>query len=176
MSEYLRPGLHQAIHDAGYFIRRKLSSTGVETWVYPQEAQAIIDGFTLEQAKSYLKTQIGIDVTRQYDEGVLSSYGYTPSPHETNGWLLKESEAVAYQSWVSAGSNGQPPSTGKINPRVTVANTLPNEVASIISNATALHTREDAINAWAQGKKDLVNALVDLDASESLDIYSDAPV
>ena len=176
MSKYLRPGLHAAIDAAGYHIRRKLSADGVETWIYPDEVQPIIDSYTLAQAQSHLKKLIGIDAARQYDAGVLSSYGYTPSPHETNGWLKKEEEALAYQAWVDNGANGQPPKTDKIDPRVTPSNPLGAEVSSILSNAASLHELEDAISAWTQAKKDLVDALVDLDASEAIDIYSDAPV
>ena len=176
MSICTRPGVQSYVIDSGYDMVGSHDQSGTLTWIYPEEAQAIIDGYTLAQAQSHLKKLIGIDAARQYDAGVLASYGYTPSPHETNGWLKKEEEALAYQAWVDNGANGQPPKTDKIDPRVTPSNPLGAEVSSILSNAASLHELEDAISAWTQGKKDGINALTSLDDSEAIDIYSDAPV
>jgi len=54
-------------------------------------------------------------------------------------------------------------------------NTLAKEADSIIAKAGALHTLEDAINAWAQSKKDLINAAVSFDDLAAIDLRSGAP-
>jgi len=137
--------------------------------------QLLIDSFTVAQAQDQLKLKLRIKVAEQYNDGIEGAYGYAPSPHETNGWLAKETEAVAYQAWVDAGSNGKAPDTKKINSRITKNNTLAKEADSIIAKAGALHTLEDAINAWAQSKKDLINAAITFDDLAAIDLYSGAP-
>ena len=172
------PGLDDAIGAAGQSVIYSEDHAGVGAWAFSDllAVQAVIDGYTVDDAKTWLKSQLRIVVTDQYDKGVLLSYGASPSQHEANGWLLKEAQALAYQAWLTLGGNGEPPATTKIDPRVTGNNPLETEITAVLAKAAALHGLEDAINAWAQAKKDLINSALTFDELAAIDIYSGAPV
>ena len=92
------------------------------------------------------------------------------------GWREKESQAQAYQDWLNNGSVGDAPATPMLDARVTANNPLATEAAAVLAKASALHGMEDAINAWVQGKKDLLNAAITFDDLSAIDLYSGAPI
>lgn len=172
------PGIVEAIEAAGYHVVIRFAADGTETAESSDDTavQSIIDGYTVAEARDYLKLQLRMATSSQYDRGIESSYGYTPSNYESDGWIAKEAQANSYQDWVNGGSVGDAPATPALDPHVTASNTLADETAAVLAKAAALHGLEDAIKAWAQGKKDQINAATTFAELLAIDLQSGAPV
>lgn len=92
MIEYAEkgPSLHAAIRAAGHWLREENG-----TWVSSNDeaVQAIIDGFTIEQARAARKAEISAYATAMRNR-VIGGY----SAGEMASWPLKLAEARAFQA------------------------------------------------------------------------------
>lgn len=136
-------GLHQAISAAGHSLREH---NGVWEADDPVAVQAIIDGYTLDQVKADVCTEIearGAELRKKITAGVASP--------EMASWSIKRAEAYAYQA---SGNAADAPMLGIEASTRGIA--LADVAARVIANAGRLAALEATIAGVAGKHKDAV--------------------
>lgn len=164
MIEYTEKGygLHQKIASAGYALRQENGA-----WVSSDDAavQAIIDGYTLDDAKAYRAEQISAHAKTLRDK-VISAI----SAGEMASWPIKLAEARAFAQGATAEQcpmlSGEAASRGV---------TLAELVAKVAGNATTFAGLESMI-AGVDGKhRDAIKACSSFDEVAAYDYLNGWP-
>ena len=146
MIDYIEKGagLHRAVTDAGHWLEQR---DGV--WVSSDDAavQAVIDGYTLAQAKAEKKREVSAKAREKYD---LVTAGISAA--EMAGWPILLSEALTYRASGTVGAAIQSEATI----RGIAVETL---VVKIEGNAAAFQAARAAIAGTDGRKRDEIAAL-----------------
>ena len=154
-------GLHAAIRAAGHWL---VERDGV--WISSDDTavQAIIDGYTLAQAKAEKKREVSSMARTKYDAVTAGI-----SAAEMAGWSILLSEAVAYR----AGSTTHPALTAEASIRgITVAAL----VAKVEGNAAAFQAARAAIAGTDGKKRDEIDALTTFEGVAAYDVAGGWPL
>jgi hypothetical protein len=138
------PGLREHLAQSGYALVRVHDGTGY-TWDYDPAAQSLIDGYTVDQARDYLKHQVDLIEAQKFDDALLSAYGFIPPAQQMLKWPIKEAEASAWQAWDDGGNVGDEPPTPVIDKEVTTSQSRAIRVAKVIAKGAALEALRGAI-------------------------------
>lgn len=154
-------GLHAAIRSAGHWL---VDRDGV--WVSSDDAavQAIIDGYTLAQAKAERKREVSAKAREKYD---LVTSGISAA--EMAGWPILLSEAVAYR----AGSTTHPALTAEASIRGITVEAL---VQKVEGNAAQFQAARAAIAGTDGKKRDEIDALASFEAVAAYDVAGGWPL
>jgi hypothetical protein len=154
-------GLHDAIRAAGYI----LALTG-DGWVSDDDTavQAIIDAYTLDQAKAFQCAQIEAKSKSVFDRAI-SSY----SRGEMSRWPILRAEALAYRDSVAAAA----PS---IESEAAVRGCTVSElVDKILANADAFNMLAAQIAGTSGRHRDAIRALASFDDVATYDFSTGWP-
>jgi len=154
-------GLHRQFAAAGLGL---IVVDGAEQ--YPDEAamQAIVDGYSLAQAKADKKRAVSAVARAKYDsvtEGISAA--------EMAGWPILLSEAVAYR----AGSTTHPALDAEAYIRGITVEAL---VAKVEGNAAAFQAARAAIAGTDGKKRDEIDALTSFDEIAAYDVTGGWPL
>ena len=154
-------GLHLAISAAGHWL---VDRDGV--WVSSDDTavQAIIDGYTLSQAKAEKKREVSAMARTKYDTVTAGI-----SAAEMAGWPILLSEAVAYR----AGSTTHPALDAEASIRGITVDAL---VQKVESNAVAFQAARAAIAGTDGKKRDEIDALASFEAVAAYDVAGGWPL
>lgn len=154
-------GLHKAVAAAGYVLEER---DGV--WVSNNDVavQAIIDGYTLAQAKAEKKREVSAMAREKYD---IVTAGVSAA--EMAGWPILLSEALAYLASDTVGPAIQAEATIR---GITVAEL----VTKIESSAAAFQAVRAAIAGMDGRKRDDIDALETFEAVAAYDIAGGWPL
>ena len=72
------PGLWDYLHSNGYTLALVTDIDSNNTWQYNPAAQTLIDGYTVDQARSHLKRQVDLIEAQKFDAALIKSYGFVP--------------------------------------------------------------------------------------------------
>lgn len=153
--------LHEAIRNAGHWLRQENGQ-----WVSSNDeaVQAIIDGFTVAQARSAKKAQASAHAKMLRDR-VISGF----SAGEMASWPLKLTEARAFQAdplancpllSIEANQRGVP---------------LAQLVTRVLDNATTFASIEASIAGREGFHRDIIDALATFDDVASYDFLTGWP-
>lgn len=172
------PGLGDALENADIAYRQIEDADGNQSIVTSDDtaAQNIIDNYTLDDAKKWLKRQLQTEINAAYERAIVDLYGERPHDLESNSWNGKEKAAKAWDAWNLSDKSAPEPDTTVLQSRVTVANPLVDEVARVLAKAIALHGAEDAIQAHAQQIKEAIANAADFSALNAVNINTGWPV
>lgn len=154
-------GLHNAITESGNWL---VQVDGV--WVSSDDTavQAIIDGYTLDQAKSAKCAEVVSKATDIFNRAIA---GY--SPGELAGWPILRAEAVAYNA----------DSTAAVPAITCEAGIRGMSVADLVSKVTTNATRYDQLRAQIAGNsgkhRDAITSLSDFAAVVAYDYSTGWP-
>lgn len=154
-------GLHKAIADAGHFLYWQDGA-----WVASDEAavQSIIDGYTLDKAKSARCAEV-VALAGDYFKRATASV----TPEEMAGWPILRSEALAYNADQTASC---PAMTAEAQNRGCT-------VATLAAKVTANMNYFDPLRAQIAGNsgkhRDAINALADFASVASYDYSTGWP-
>lgn len=154
-------GLHRAITAAGHWLKQV---DGV--WVSNDDTavQAIIDGYTLAQAKAERKREVSAMARTKYD---MVTAGISAA--EMAGWPILLSEAVAYR----AGSTTHPALTAEASIRGITVEAL---VQKVEGNAAQFQAARAAIAGTDGKKRDEIDALSSFEAIATYDVAGGWPL
>ncbi len=154
-------GLHAAIKAAGHWLSQRDGA-----WVSSDDAavQAIIDGYTLAQAKAERKREVSAKAREKYD---LVTAGISAA--EMAGWPILLSEALTYRASGIVGAAIQAEATIR---DITVADL----VTKIEGNAAAFQQARAAIAGTDGRKRDEIDALETFEAVAAYDINGGWPL
>lgn len=160
---YIEKGsaLHAAIQAAGHWLREENGA-----WVSSNDeaVQAIIDGFTIEHARSAKKAEVSA-YAKAIRDRVIAGF----SAGEMASWPLKLTEARAYRDdplascpllAIEAGQRGVP---------------LAQLVTRVLDNATTFATIEAAIAGREGFHRDIIDALATFDEVAGYDFATGWP-
>lgn len=155
-------GLHDAISAAGLRLEQIDN-----VWVASDEAavQAVIDAYTLDEAKVLRKADVSVKA-KELRDAVVASF----SAGELASWSIKRAEMVAY------GVSGDPADAPILSAEAAARGaTLDSLVARVAGNSTGFGALEAAI-AGAEGKhRDAIEACADFAALLAYDIETGWP-
>jgi len=154
-------GLHKAVAAAGYLLEER---DGV--WVSNDDAavQAIIDAYTLDQAKAEKRKDISALARVKYD---MVTAGISAA--EMAGWPILLSEALSYRASGTVGMAIQAEATIRSISVVAL-------VEKIEANALAFQTARAAIAGTDGRKRDEVDALTSFEAVAAYDVAGGWPL
>lgn len=154
-------GLHRAISAAGYWLEER---GGV--WISSNDAavQAIIDGYTLAEAKAERKRECSAKAREKYD---LVTAGISAA--EMAGWPILLSEAMTYRASGAVGAAIQSEATIR---GIAVADL----VTKIEGNAAAFQQARAAIAGTDGRKRDEIDALTTFDAVAAYNVDEGWPL
>lgn len=154
-------GLHTEIRAAGHWLEQR---DGV--WVSSDDAavQAIIDGYTLSQAKAEKRREVSALARTKYDAVTAGI-----SAAEMAGWPILLSEAVAYR----AGSTTHPALDAEASIRGITLEAL---VQKIENNAAQFQAARAAIAGTDGKKRDEIDALASFEAVAAYDVAGGWPL
>lgn len=164
MIEYTEKGygLHQKIASAGYALRQENGA-----WISSDDVavQAIIDGYTLDNAKAYRAAQVSAYAKTLRDKVIM-----TISAGEMASWPIKLSEAAKYAQ------TGQASDAPMLLAEATARGIALSELAAKVGgNATTFAGLESAI-AGVDGKhRDAIKALSTFDEVAAYDYLAGWP-
>ena len=163
MIDYIEkgPGLHRAIRDAGHWLEQR---DGV--WISSDDiaVQAIIDWYTLDQAKTARRGEVSAVARRKYD---LITSGISAA--EMAGWPILLSEALAYRASGAVGAAIQAEADIR---GIAVADL----VTKIEGNAAQFQAARAAIAGTDGRKRDEIDALTTFEAVAGYDIHEGWPL
>ena len=153
-------GLHAAIKAAGHSLSQLDGA-----WISSDDAavQAIIDGYSLAQAKAEKKRDVSAKAREKYD---LVTAGISAA--EMAGWPVLLSEALSYRADGTVGAAIQVEATIR---GITVADL----VTKIEGNAAAFHGARAAIAGTDGKKRDEVDALTTFESVAAYDVTAGWP-
>ena len=154
-------GLRELVANAGVLIR---VVDGIEECSDETAAQAIIDGYTLAQAKAEKKREVSAKAREKYD---LVTAGISAA--EMAGWPILLSEALTYRASGTVGAAIQAEATIR---GITVADL----VTKIEGNAAAFQTARAAIAGTDGKKRDEIDALTTFEAVAAYSIDEGWPL
>lgn len=154
-------GLHAAISAAGHWLEDR---DGVWTSSDDIAVQAIIDGYTLAQAKAEKKREVSAMAREKYD---LVTAGISAA--EMAGWPILLSEALTYRASGAVGAAIQAEATIR---GITVADL----VTKIEGNAAAFQSARAAIAGTDGKKRDEIDALTTFEAVAAYSIDEGWPL
>jgi len=149
-------GLHEAINAAGHCLAQV---NGVWQSSDDTAVQAIIDGYTLEQAKTLKMREVSLHAKVLRDRAVE-----TVSAGEMASWPIKRAEANEHIA--SGGTADCPMLTDEAAARNI---TLADLVARVINNAQTFGSLESSISGTDGRHRDAINAMTDFAAVASYD-------
>ena len=154
-------GLHEAVTEAGHWLEQR---DGV--WISSDDAavQAIIDGYTLAQAKAEKKREVSVKAREKYD---LVTAGVSAA--EMAGWPILLSESVAYRTSGAVGAAIQPEAAIR---GISVADL----VTKIEASAAAFQGARAAIAGTDGRKRDEIDALTTFEAVAAYSIDGGWPL
>lgn len=155
-------GLHEAIKDAGHFLRQENGE-----WVSSNDTavQAIIDGFSISDAANFVSGLIDDKAKSLRDK-----FSKKVSASEMAAWASKKLEADKFQ--VSKNNADAPTLVIEAGFRGV---TVQNLVNKVISNFDTTSQRESRISGVAGKHKDAVKSLASFSAINSYDFSTDWP-
>ncbi len=153
-------GLHSAIGAAGHWLEQR---NGV--WISSDDTavQAIIDGYTLAQAKAEKKRDVSAQAREKYD---LVTAGISAA--EMAGWPILLSEALTYRASSTVGAAIQAEATIR---GISVADL----VTKIEGKAAAFQQARAAIAGADGRKRDEVDALTTFESTAAYDVTAGWP-
>lgn len=154
-------GLRELIANAGVLIR---IVDGIEECSDETAAQAIIDGYTLAQAKAEKAREVSAKAREKYD---LVTAGISAA--EMAGWPTLLSEALTYRASGTVGAAIQAEATIR---GITVVDL----VAKIEGNAAAFQAARAAIAGTDGKKRDEIDALTTFEAVAAYNIDDGWPL
>lgn len=159
--KYYLSGLRSQIVAAGITVR---VVDGIEECSDETAAQAIIDGYTLAQAKAEKKREVSAKAREKYD---LVTSGISAA--EMAGWPILLSEALTYRASGTVGAAIQAEATIR---GITVAAI----VTKIEGNAAAFQSARAAIAGTDGRKRDEIDALTTFEAVAAYNIDQGWPL
>ncbi len=157
------PGLSEAIVRAGHWLM--LGSHGWES-SNDSAVQAIIDAYTLDQAKAYRCAEV-LAKSRELRDQVTA----TVAPGEMASWPIKRDEALDY------GKVGELASCPALRAEANARQiTLAQLVAKVNVNAARFMAAEAAIGGTDGRHRDAINAMTSFEAVATYDIDANWPV
>lgn len=143
-------GLHEAIRKAGHWLREE---NGV--WISSNDTavQAIIDGFTLDNAKAEVSARVDAFAKALFDKAVAGT-----SAAEMAGWSILRAEAIAYNANVTGSC---PAMTAEAAQR---GITLAALAAKVTGNANRFDGLRAAVAGTSGKHRDALAALTTFDA------------
>ena len=163
MIDYIEKGagLHRAVAAAGHWLEQR---DGV--WISSDDTavQAIIDGYTLAQAKTEKRREVSAVARQKYN---LVTAGISAA--EMAGWPILLSEAVAYRASGIVGAS--------IHSEATIRGIgVADLVTKIEGNAAAFQSARAAIAGTDGKKRDEIDALETFEAVAAYDINGGWPL
>jgi len=163
MIDYIEKGagLHRAVADAGHWLEQR---DGV--WISSDDTavQAIIDGYTLAQAKTEKRREVSAVARQKYN---LVTAGISAA--EMAGWPILLSEAADYRT---SGVVGPAIQTEAFIRGIDVGDL----VSKIESNAAQFQATRPAIAGAAGRKRDEIDALATFEAVASYNVAGGWPL
>ena len=169
------PGLRERLGKDGHYLIRKVAENQTVAWEYPESAEDIVQNYTVDQGRAYLKSKVDEIESAKFDQAFIAAYGFIPPAQQMIKWPDKEKEAKAWQAWKDAGT-GQEPTTPLIDREVTDSQDLATRVAKVLAKSSALEGLRGAIEHNSVVLDDLLNAELTFSGISSVDLYSGWPV
>ena len=153
-------GLHRAIAAAGHRLEQR---DGI--WISSDDVavQAIIDGYTLAQAKDYKKRAVSAKAREKYDAVTAGV-----SPAEMAGWPLLLLDAKSYR-----GGSAAPSVAAEAAARGISTESL---VGKVEANAAQFQAARAAIAGTDGKKRDEIDALTTFEAVAAYDVTGGWPL
>lgn len=148
-------------------VKRLASWGGYGDPLREAEAQAIVDSYTVAEAKAWLRGQVA-DRARMVQDAFLSAQNY--SAGEASSWPIKRAEAVAFKA------SGNPADAPVLSiEAATSGRTLDSVATRVLNNAVAFQ----AFSATCAGNRarhqDAINALTSFSEVASYDYSTGWP-
>ena len=176
MNIYKVPGLRQHLNKLGHSFIRKVNADQEETWGCSEGAEDIINSYSEDQSRDYLKRMVDEIESEKFDTAFIETYGFVPPAQQMLKWPDKEIEALAWQAWADGDQSGDEPPTPIIDKELTTAQTRSVRVAKVISKGAALESLRGAIEHNSVELDDQLNAAETFEDLVSVDLYLGWPV